>query len=261
MEFSHQEILSNLFSILLIVPGLVLTVAGLMYWLGGLKWLGFPAVFTASIAGFVPAWFLYRDNLYVMVLAPVVCATFGMFLKRTTVALLGITLTAVLTVAVFVGPKIANAQYWSDRPVMAENENTDNIMYEYMEYLQEWAGYLIEKIQIIVQEIPSNVRVLAVIVFVSGLILVVLKSRWIAAFTCSVLGTVSIGLGLALLVTFKGLKPFADFSARPGFYILIACATSPLGTGIQLALCPEKKKKKKDKLEETSEELKEGKKS
>ena len=101
-----------------------------------------------------------------------------------------------------------------------------------------------ERLQGAIQNrVPSDfvVPVILVLVF---LVAAIILRRWIAALSCSAMGTVLIGLGMVALLLNKGSGPLTTVSERPMMYGSILVGMIAVGTLVQGLLVPRKVKHK-----------------
>ena len=240
---SFEETLRQVAPILLVVPGVVLVLAGLFLWLGGLRFLRPLAAFAAAGAGLVCAWVFTSRGLVPMVCFSLIPAALALFLEKPVVAALGACVAAggVLLFPLFAdaGVREAVSERVSAVPAAAEMS-----LFESAEYVEHLAGWAVEWGKAYWESLSDVRKAAAAGVLIGVLVVAVVAWRWVAALTCSTLGTGMILVGLGVLVLSKGPQTLPYIADKMPYFWLAVGSMTAAGTLLNRWLCPVKVKSK-----------------
>jgi hypothetical protein len=234
---SFEGVAGRFPSLVLIVPGLALTVLGLFVWLGG---LGFRralfAVLGATAGGFAALLFLSRNGTIAGVLA-FGAALLAMLFPRLFTALLLGGLSLVLVFFVLARPGLAE---YHGTLIAGPDPGHSGPKLTVPESLDVAKTYGLDLADSICRAgnglMPAHWAMLAAAT--AGMFALGAMFRSLGtALSCAILGTALIFVGLLLLLIFKGSTPIARMGNRPGYYGLVFAAMALFGTLEQLALC------------------------
>ncbi len=243
---SFGETLKQFTPVLLAVPGGILTAAGLVFWLGGVRLLRPLAVFVAAGAGFACAWAFTSRGLVPLVGFVVILAAIALFLDKPVVVLLGGCMAGLAVLAFPLFSEEAVRQTMVDR-AGAVPKVEDASVFEagaYGEAILKWAA---ECGKAYWAELSDGRKTAAGCAMVCVLTAGAVAWRWICALTCSTLGTAMLLIGLTVLVLSKGSQtiPYLE-DFRPYLWIT-AGGMIAAGTLLNRWLCPVKDKQSKSK--------------
>ncbi len=223
--------------ILLLGPGIMLVIAGLIMWLGGLRWRKAVAAFAAAVAGLVGAYILTDRQLLPLVLVPVVLAGLGLYFDKLVVILLGALIVAGV---VLVGPVVSDVQ--SETPdgetEVAEQESLN--LLESVDVIEELVGKLKQTIKAMIAEISPTQRIIAVIAASVFIVIGIFSWRFACAATCATIGIAEIAGGATLILLYKGTETLRQVAEYHVFIVGAAAGLILIGAAIQMRLCPAK---------------------
>lgn len=251
-----EETLKNVVPLLLAGPGVVLVLAGLFLWLGGLRWLKPMAAFVAASVGLACAWMFTSRQLVPMLCCTLIPVMAAFLLDKAIVAALGACLAGVIVLLfpLFVDPALRKAvsSQVPAPPVVREISVSGSV-----EFVEELAGWSAEWGKAFWKVLPAGRKTAAAATLVGVLVAAILMWRWICALTCSVLGTAMIFSGMGLLLLSKGPEAIAYTTGKMPYLGLAAAVMAVLGTLLNRWLCPAKVKSNKT---QTPQPVKENKK-
>ncbi len=237
-----QDSLQRLLPIMLLGPGILFVVAGLMMWLGGLRWMRAIAAFAAAMAGLAGAWFFAGPQIIPLVLCPVILAAVGLLLNRLVVVLLGAGLVAG---AIMIGPAIGEIR-WQESPeqrTAAVNDKPLDLL-ESIEEIEAFINRAKETAREVISNIPASRKSAALIAAMAFAGFGLFSWRLVCALTCSTIGTAEIFMGMTVLLLFKGAAALQQLADNGFLLAVVAVGMIGLGTALQMWLCPAKGKKK-----------------
>jgi hypothetical protein len=237
-----EQQIRQLLPIVLVVPALVLTAAGLFVWLAGIRGLRLIAAFAAAAAGLLCAWQFTNHQLIPMVLFAVIPICISLFLPKPAVVLLGALLAGLLVLFVPLGLNTLNSLEVSDKQVSsASSEQLDfaKSIQKAEESITAFRQWIVEYCR----TIPSGQKSIALMVAVGVLGAGLFSWRLICSAACSVLGTVLISCGMMLLLFYKGANPLFLLKQNAAMVGGVLLAMLIGGAAVQLWLCPKKTKK------------------
>jgi hypothetical protein len=232
--------------VVLLAPGLVMIVLGLLAWLAGTSLQRLVlGVFGAGVAA-LACFFTGAHNPLLFGVAAWLGATFGAFLPRvfiaTLLAVLGMTVTFVILArapllespgTLFTGPEVGQTEEYT--------------VPESLEVTRAYWFDAAERVRVGVYALaPTRWAILAAVGF-GLLVLKLYFERLGTAAAYSVLGTVLVFSGLVLLLIFKGSAPVAHIEQQGVSYGLVLLGMVLFGTVEQLLVCRMPGRKAKEK--------------
>jgi hypothetical protein len=239
-----EEMLRNVVPLLLAGPGVVLVLAGLFLWLGGLRWLKPLAAFVAASVGLACAWMFTSRQLVPMLCCTLIPVMAAFLLDKAIVAALGACLAGVIVLLfpLFVDPALRKAVS-SQVPALPSVQEVSVL--GSVEFVEELAGWSAEWGKAFWKVLPAGRKTAATAALVGVLAASILMWRWICALTCSVLGTMMIFSGMTLLLLSKGPQAIAYTTGKMPYLGPAAAIMAVLGTLLNRWLCPAKVKSNK----------------
>jgi hypothetical protein len=222
--------------VVLLAPGLVMVVLGLLAWLAGMSLQRLVLGFFGAGAGVLASFFLGTHSLLFLGVTAWVGATFGALLPRVSIAVLvAIFGMAVTFVILARAPLLESPGTLFSGPEVGQTEE-----YTVPESLEVTRAYWFDAAERVRAGIyalaPTRWAILAAVGF-GLLVLKLYFERLATAATCSVLGTVLIFSGLVLLLIFKGSAPVAHIEEQAVSYGLVLLGMALFGTVEQLLVC------------------------
>jgi len=234
-----EQMLEGIAPLLLAVPGGMLVLAGLFYWLGGLRLLKPLAVFTAVGVGLACA-MLFTDRQLVSLLCFILIpAVIGLFLEKPIVCALGGVLTAaVILTAVFASDAALRRSAAAHIPPAPQVEGSSILdVADLIEQLTTWAQHAVKTCW---QTIPLPPKIAAAGVGIGVFLAGLFAWRWVCAMTCSMLGTAAIVAGMFLLLMSKGRQAVSYVIDRMPYLAMTIAGMFVLGVLLNRWLCPAK---------------------
>ena len=240
---SFEQEASRFQPMVLLVPGLVMVVLGLIAWLAGL-FLRRPVLAAiCALVGGIAGWLWAGPNPAIWGPAAAGGAILGTVLPRLSTAVL---LAAIGVAVVFV---IATRVYLvGEQKTLSQNVGRGPeklTVPESLRAVRVLAFDIIGRTKAAAGELePASLVVIAapgVVLLAAGL----LFARLAGALTFSVLGTALIFVGLIVLLIYKGSAPIALVQKQGTFYGLVLLGMAAFGALEQFVLCPSLKRRPK----------------
>lgn len=243
-----QQQINQLVPIVLVAPALILTGSGLLIWLMGIRSLRFIAAMAAASVGLFCAWHFTDRQLVPMVLFAVIPLLLSLFLYKAMVVVLGGLLTAGLILFVPFAVAHVNATHASVRqaPVPQDPQAQQAAAPDLAQSVQRAQEYLVSLKQSLVDyfnALPSGRKSVALMVALGVIGFGLFSWRLVCSAACSTLGTILIGLGMLLLLYYKGSDPLTILKQNMQVIGLVLIAMVAVGTLLQYWISPRKKKK------------------
>ncbi|MCD6394348.1 MAG: hypothetical protein J7M40_12670 [Planctomycetes bacterium] len=242
------EISALHFASQLLVPGgIVVVLAGLCIWLGGLRWLKFLAAGMGAMAGLIGACIFSDGSATPIIAAALIAGGIGCFVNKPVVIFSGAAFAAVAALVILTMPAIVAAgdlkppahrmPYGEDgqRKMLTVSESVVELKGE----LLFWTSTIASSVKQSSVATPAIACVAAVIVIGTGCAM----PRFVAAITCASLGAVLIFVGMILVLLYKGARPLTGMYQMPAFFGIVVVAMVAFGACVQLLLCPGRTKK------------------
>ena len=241
--------------IILIVPGIVAVIAGLLVWLGG---LGFRKVLSAilgAITGWVIGFFVIRKSMIAASVMAVVAAITATVFHKMIIIILAVSLAATLgfVVANLSGPYLGITQQAG--PVFTNPVSSEGPAFNVTDSIQVIKAYIIG-VGDYAQQACSQISVIgwAIIGVMIIITIVAIVYLWnlTSALCSAVLGTLLIFAGMILLLLYKGAMPVTVIDRKASFFAAVFGVMVVFGTVEQLLLCPwfEGRRKRKKETKE-----------
>jgi hypothetical protein len=242
-----QQQINQLVPMVLVAPALILTASGLLIWLMGIRWLRLIAALASASAGLWCAWHFTDRHLVPMVLFAIIPLLLSLFLYKAMVVVLGGLLTAGLIVFVPFAVSEVNAMHASvhQSPVRQDQhmqEATTPDLAQSIRAAQEHLGALKQSAVSYFNAVPSGRKSLALMVALGVTGFGLFSWRLVCSATCSTLGTILIGMGMLLLLFYKGSDPLNILKHNLQVIGLVLIAMMAVGTLLQYWISPRKKK-------------------
>ena len=247
-SLQNIEISALHFASQLLVPGgIVVVLAGLCIWLGGLRWIKFLAAGLGALAGLIGACIFTDGGAMPIIAAALIAGCLGCFVKKPVVIFSGAALAAVAALVILTTPAMAATDdlkppahrmpYEEDgqRKMLTVSESVVELKGEWL----FWTATIASSVKRSSVAAPAIACVAAVIVIVAGCVV----PRFVAAITCASLGTVLIFAGMILVLLYKGARPLTGIYQTPTFFGVTVVVMVAFGTFVQLLLCPGRTKK------------------
>ena len=235
---------------LLVGGGIVVVLAGLCIWLGGLRWIKFLAAGLGALAGLIGACILTDGSATPLIAAALITGGLGCFVKKPLVILSGAVLAAVAALVIMATPAIAAAEDLNPpvHPIPYEDGQRKTLtvsesVVELRNELLFWTATIASTVKGSSVAAPATACVAAVIVIGAGFMM----PRFVAAAICASLGTVTVFAGMILVLLYKGARPLTGMYHKPTLFAVVVVAMAAFGTFAQLLLCPARTKKPQDK--------------
>lgn len=238
-----QEIFEGIAPMLLAVPGGVLVLVGLFYWIGGLRLLRPLAVLTAAGAGLACA-LLFTDGQLVPLLCFILIpAAIALFLEKPIVSALGGALAAAIILAAALMADASLRQSVAERIPPVPHVETPSVFngIDFIEQLTAWAQHAVKACW---QAIPLPPKTAAAGAGIGVFLVGLWAWRWVCALTCATLGTAAIVGGMFLLLLSKGTQAITYVLERMPSLAIAIGGMIVLGTLLNRWLGPIKEKKK-----------------
>ncbi len=247
-------------SIVLILPGMILAVFGLVIWLSGLRFRRVVPTLAVAITGSVAVSALGVRSPIMTFLPILVAIVLAALLPRLSTAVLLAELVAIVLFVVLAWPALvvrpANARSVSG------NTNLPFSTGESIDLARAYGMDLTDNIKQAGRKLPSDKWV---IVAVAGAVLFglgLLFKDAAGALACSIFGTMLVWAGLVVLLMYKGSRPIRAIEHDAMAYGLAAGAMIAFAGVEQFLLCrrvaPERKTGIKRKNEDSFEDAKAG---
>ncbi len=242
--------------IVLVLPGLILTVLGLFVWLGGLGFRRLLMGLVGALTGAVVAFCLAGRNLVATVSAAVALTFVAAIFQRFFAAVLLGLLAAATVFLVLAWPSLQSGE-----GIVAGRQDRDDAgekltVQESLEIVESHWLDLAAKVRQAARGLSAlrwaAVAVVGLGVAVFGFVL----RRLGGAMSCAAAGTLLVFVGLVLLLMFKGAVPVTRIVSRAPFYGLVFGGMVGFGTLEQFLLCrrAERRRKARSKRFEAEQE-------
>lgn len=230
-------------ALLLVGGGLGMVSVGILLWLGGLAFSRAIACVFGIVAGAVGAWIMLPGFWWAWLVVPALAGVLAMALHRMVLILMGEALLGIGAVG-WILIRAGALESLAKQEAFSSPQAAALTMEQTLHILGQQALVISERIQSSIQNrVPSDF-VIPVILILAFLVAAVILRRWIAALSCSAMGTVLIGLGMIALLLNKGSGPLTQLSERPVMFGMILVGMIAAGTLVQGLLVPHKRKPK-----------------
>jgi len=242
-----QQQVNQLAPMVLVAPALILTAGGLLTWLMGIRSLRFIAAMFAASAGLWCAWYFTDRQLIPMVLFAVIPLLLSLFLYKAMIVVLGGLLAGGLMLFVPFAISQVNTMHASVRPAaMPQDASQEAGAADVAESLRAAQEHLVALRQSAIDyfnAVPSGRKSIALMIALGAAGFGLFSWRLVCSAACSTLGTILIGLGMLLLLFYKGSDPLNILRQNLQLIGLVLIAMAVVGTLLQYWISPPKKKK------------------
>lgn len=228
-------------TLLLVGGGLGMVSIGILLWLGGLAFSRAIACVFGIIVGTVVAWIVFSETWWAWLVVPAASGMMAMALHRMVLIVMGEVLLGIGAVG-WVLVRAGALESLAKQEAFASPQAAALTMEETLRVLGQQALVINERIQNSIQDrVPSDFVIPAVLIVVFLAAALVLR-RWIAALSCSTMGTVLIATGMILLLLHKRSTPLTWVAEKPILYGMILVGMIAAGTLVQGLLVPHKRR-------------------
>jgi hypothetical protein len=233
---TFEQVAVRFSPVVLVAPGLVMVVLGLLAWLAGTSLQRLVLGFFGAGVGALASFFAGAHNPLLFGVAAWIGAAFGAFLPRVfSAALLAVLGMAVTFVILARAPLRASPGTLFTGPEVGQTE--EYTVPESLEVTRAYWTDAADRVRAGAYALaPTRWAILAAVGF-GLLVLKLYLDRLAAAATCSALGTVLVFSGLVLLLIFKGSAPVAHIEQQGVSYGLVLVGMVLFGTVEQLVVC------------------------
>lgn len=240
-----EQQIRQLLPVVLVGPALVLTAAGLIIWLAGIRLLKFIAALTAAAAGFACAWHFTDRQFVPLLLCAIIPVAISFFLYKPIVVLLAGVLT--FTLVLFVPAGITSLQNANthDQQASIPQEATLDLM-QSIQQAEESLSAAKQRLIDYVASVPSGRKAIAYMAAVGVIGVGLFSWRLVCGAACSILGIILLSCGMLLLLFYKGAQPLIVLEQNIGLIACVLIAIGMVGTIVQYWISPKKQNKKQD---------------
>ncbi len=231
---------------LLVPGGIVVVLAGLCIWLGGLRWIKFLAAGLGALAGLIGACIFTNGGATPVIAAALIAGGLGCFVKKPLVIFSGAALAAAVALVILTTPAMAAAEDLNPPVHRMPYEDGQRKTLTVSESVVELRGELLFWTATIASSVKESSVVAPAIASVAALVVIgagFVMPRFVAAATCASLGTMTVFAGMILVLLYKGARPLTGIYQTPTFFSVTVVAMVVFGTFVQLLLCPTRKNK------------------
>jgi len=239
---------------LLFAGGVIVVLAGLCAWLGGLRWTALFATALGTTAGLTVACIFTSATPGPLVAVGLISGGVGCLLKKPLVIFTGAAFAALVALVVLATPAIAAGEPLKlpSHPMPYEDGQRKTLTFsQSISELKSELLFWIETINSAVRRSsvapPVAALVAAIAVIAAGLLI----PRFVAAATCASLGTLAVFAGMISVLLYKGARPLTGIHQRQAFFAFTFWAMVGFGTLVQLLLCPAPRKKSQGERQES----------
>jgi hypothetical protein len=233
---NFEQMASRFSPLVLIAPGLLVTVLGLFVWLGGLGFRRALLALVGAAMGASCALLTVPESAAVIVLASLAMAFVGASFQRFFTAVLLGALSFAITFGILARPflreyrgSLISGAVGQDNEILTVGETLEVVRAAGLD-LADGLRYAARRLA------PQRWAIAAAVS--AGLLAIGLLFRHVGgALSCSILGTGLIFAGLALLIALKGAAPVARMQNQAALYALVFIGMIGFGTLEQLVLC------------------------
>lgn len=251
---NFEQTAGQLSPVILTVPGIILVLAGLFVWLGGLGFRKVMVVIIGAVAGGACGFFMTGANIILTTFSACAGTVVAIIFEKVFITIMAVCLAVALGFAVLAGAYIESP--YPGQAVQVQDGTEPVGVKQSLEIIEAYTANFFGGIKWACREVPAYgwavMTMLAVLFGLSGFFL----WRLTSVLYCSAFGTVLVFGGMVLLLLYKGAEPISRIGANGSFYGGIFAAMTGFGTIEQLLLCAgagKKEKKEADKDKEDKE--------
>jgi hypothetical protein len=234
---SFEQVSGRLNPLVLVVPGLVMAVAGLVVWLGG---LGLRRVLLAALGaalGWIAAMLFVGKSNIIAVVSELAAACIAAIFQRVITALLLGLLSFGAAFVVLARPGLAEFEggLVGDRDVARSDQKLS--ARDSLQIARAYGLDVVDGVRYAAGKLTAARWATLAAVAAGALAFGALLRSAGGAIACATLGTLLIFAGLLLLLIYKGSAPVGRVAGSPTFYGLVFIGMAAFSTLEQLALC------------------------
>ena len=231
-------------AVVLVGIGITAVLIGLFIWLGGLGLRKQLLVIVGALCGGLCAFLTSGHNLILTFFAAVIGAAIAIKFEKIFLAVLAGALAVALALAIMTRPYMNKTETSAQTTQhQSQTQGQTYTVQKTMQIISAYARDLSSMIKHACPQMPTYnwliILALAVIFTTMGFFFWPLAS----ALSCAALGTISIFIGMTMLLLFKGSAPLTGICTRLPFFMLVFAAMVIFGTLEQLMLCKYTSKK------------------
>ncbi|NLH17473.1 MAG: hypothetical protein GX455_12930 [Phycisphaerae bacterium] len=238
---AFEKVAQGYSALLLVGGGLGMVSVGILLWLGGLAFSRAIACVFGIVTGAIGAWLLLPEFWWAWIVVPAVVGVMAMALHRMVLILMGEALVGVGAVG-WILIRAGALESLAKQEAFSSPQAAALTIEQTLHILGQQVLVISERIQNSIQNrVPSDFVIPAVLILAFLVVAVILR-RWVAALSCSAMGTVLIGVGMIALLLNKGSAPLTRVAEKPILYGTILVGMIAAGTLVQGFLVPHKRK-------------------
>lgn len=256
---NFEQAPGRLAPLVLIIPGLIMLLAGLFIWLGGLGLTRLLAAVTGLATGFICGFFFIRRTLISAGFLGVFLTAAALVFERIFFIILTAALSVALTFAILARPYLGNPKELTAAPRQVMPQTPALSAAETTEVIKTYVLNLARETKEVCSKMPFYAWIIIPAVAAAVLAIGFKSSRFVSALSCAFLGTILIFVAMVLLLLYKGSSPITAIYRKTPFYGGAFAVMVTFGAIEQLLLFRREKKqhpkKKKKTIEEIADEL------
>jgi hypothetical protein len=234
--------------LILIIPGVIAVVLGLIIWLRGLSFRRLLAGIIGAIIGAILGFLLFSQNIVTTAIAICVCALIAIIFQRLIITLLLASLATVICFIILSAPYMTTAdEAYSDQLQTTMEQDSTMSVQESVQAIETYAAAFLEIVKKACWEMPLYKWVIIAIPLVLLIAPGLIFWRLASSLFFAAIGTLLIFAGMISLLLFKGTAAISGIAERSSFYGIICIVMLTFGTLEQFVLCRDTKKQPKGK--------------
>jgi len=225
-------------TVVLVGIGITAVLLGLFIWLGGLGLRKQLLIAVGALCGGLCAFLTSGHNITLTIFTAAIGAVIATKFEKIFLAVLASALAVALSLAIMTRPYMNKSEYSTQTAQhQSQIQGQTYTVQQTMQVIKAYAHDLNSMIKHACPQMPPYnwliILALAVIFTIVGFFFWPIAS----AFCCATLGTISIFLGMTMLLLFKGSAPLTGICTRTPFFMFVFAAMVIFGTLEQLMLC------------------------
>ncbi len=247
--FQNLEQISRYFAPQVVIfPGVLSLVLGLIIWLGGLRWNRPIAVLVGALTGALLACRVTEYQIPTITLAVLMGGGLGMLFKRAAVVLVGVVIVAMVVLIITAGPiqETTNPAPPAENQFSGIDDSGERLnIKESLRIINLYFHYYAGQIGNAVRKSARSPEGLtfALIGGVAVAAFGFFLPRFTVSAVFSVLGTALVFIGMLLVLLYKGSRPISHVYERAALYNTVILVMIVFGTAVELLLCSRKNKR------------------
>ncbi|MDO8304021.1 MAG: hypothetical protein Q7T18_12360 [Sedimentisphaerales bacterium] len=223
---------------MLVVPGVLCVLLGIVIWLAGTRFISIIAVVIGFIGGAMGAFYLVTDHqISAAILGAVIGALAAIFIHRFVVISAGIFIFTIVGLIIIVSgqfsDKVNGGNYRDAGGVPMKLAPVQTA-----EQIKSHLATVADKLLSLSKYLPLRTWLAFVAAMAALLVLgMFISSRLFTAFSCSSIGTAIIFAGMIGLMLYKGSAPLTYMYERISFFFAVFVGMVVVGTVSQMIVC------------------------